>query len=70
VTNKQEKMREFDLFPVEEFVRWLCFLAHRGEWGSLKEVQSHLLGKREPCGLVWGGLSTMGWWQVANKQVR
>jgi hypothetical protein len=53
VANKQEKMREFDLFPVEEFVRWLCFLAHRGEWGSLKEVQSHLLDNREPCGLVW-----------------
>ena len=53
MANKQEKMREFDLFPVEEFVRWLCFLAHRGEWGSLKEVQSHLLDNREPCGLVW-----------------
>ena len=63
-------MREFDLFHVEEFVRLVCFLAHRGERGSLKEVQSHLLDNREPRGLVWWGLSTMGWWQVANKQVR
>ena len=46
------KMREFDLFPVEEFVRWFNFLAHRGEWGSLKEGQSDLLGNREPRGLV------------------
>jgi hypothetical protein len=53
VANKQEKMREFDLFPIEEFVRWVCFRAHRGEWSSEKEVQSHLLGNREPCGLVW-----------------
>jgi len=51
--NKQENVREFNLFSVEEFVRWVCFLAHRGEWSSEKEGQSHVLGKREPCGLVW-----------------
>ena len=53
MANKQEKMREFDLVRVEEFLRWVCFLAHKGELGSLKEGQSYLLGKRESCGLVW-----------------
>ena len=54
VANKQEKMRKFDLFLVEEFVRWVCFLAHTEASGVVVKRHSIIYLARESHSDLFG----------------